>query len=630
MNRILLFFIILGFSLTPLLPARPAAAGDDISVYAALDRLSFPVDRGAVLMVTVEGTSRNVEVKLPETPDIQVDSRGQSSKINMINGNVSSSVIYNYLVRVDKPGEYTIGPITVSVSGDDYTTAPVHFTATASELMNESGTGAKDDIAFIRVHTDGNHYLSEIVPVTIKAYFTDRYQAQVNSLPTLTGDGVVMEPLSEKPIQTREHVGGKSYNVLSWDTTLTGVKTGEHNLQIDLDATILLPDRNNRSGFGRDNLFSDPFFRNSPFNDPFFGNMFGNVERRELKLESTPVSFNVMPLPQEGQPADFTGTVGNFDLKVSVQPTTADVGEPLTLTISISGQGNFDGITPPQLSANDNWKTYNPTEPPRNVDTRDTNRTWEQAVVAKTDKVTEIPTLSFSYFNPVSETYVTRLSTPIPITIRPAPEAAQSSAAPSAAVPAAAQQPQTPAGALQAAAGSPGSSGAPGSLTNLAPVKLATGNFHATIRPLFMQKWYIGCWAALILLFFGFSGYWLWLKRANRDSLHKRHAARKKQLELGLAKLQEAIANDDQRTFLLDARSVIQNHVGEHLQRSPATITTETLHSYLNSCLSQESMLPEILAMADAIQYGALPKPLPKQEMQKLFTVIEQELLALC
>ena len=78
-----------------------------------------------------------------------------------------------------------------------------------------------------------------------------------------------------------------------------------------------------------------------------------------------------------------------------------------------------------------------------------------------------------------------------------APEAAQSSAAPSAAVPAAAQQPQTPAGALQAAAGSPGSSGAPGSLTNLAPVKLATGNFHATIRPLRITSYNV-CYTKLL------------------------------------------------------------------------------------------------------------------------------------
>lgn len=260
-RAILLFNIVAVFF--QLLAIQPAVAGKDVTVYAALDRLSFPIDRGAMLMVTVEGASRNVDVTLPETPDLSIDSRGQSSRINMVNGSVTSSVVYNYLVRAEKPGSYTIAPITVSVGGDEYTTSPVHFTVTKSELMNDSGTAAKEDIAFLKIAVPGEHFLGEIVPLTIKAYFTDRYQANINSLPALSGDGVVMEPVSKNPVQSRERVGGKTYNVLSWETTVTGVKTGLHSLRFGLDATILIPEKN-RSGFDRNSFFDDPFSETHP------------------------------------------------------------------------------------------------------------------------------------------------------------------------------------------------------------------------------------------------------------------------------------------------------------------------------------------------------------------------------
>ena len=159
MYRFLLLLTILSFGLATLSGITPAARSADIDVYAALDRLSFPVDQSAVLMVTIEGASRGGDIEMPELPDgIQVDSRGQSSKINMINGNFSASVVHNYVIRAEKPGDYTIGPITVKAGGSRYQTSPIHFSVTASELMNESGTAAKNDIAFMKVSISPDHY----------------------------------------------------------------------------------------------------------------------------------------------------------------------------------------------------------------------------------------------------------------------------------------------------------------------------------------------------------------------------------------------------------------------------------------------------------------------------------------
>jgi hypothetical protein len=47
-------------------------------------------------------------------------------------------------------------------------------------------------------------------------------------------------------------------------------------------------------------------------------------------------------------PADFNGAVGHFTLAVSPENSTAHTGEPLSLSVTISGKGNLD--TPPPLT----------------------------------------------------------------------------------------------------------------------------------------------------------------------------------------------------------------------------------------------------------------------------------------
>ena len=68
----------------------------DISVDASLSHHSFPAGKAARLTITVNGTSRSADIELPEIEGLRFHSRGQSSRINMVNGNVSSSITNGY------------------------------------------------------------------------------------------------------------------------------------------------------------------------------------------------------------------------------------------------------------------------------------------------------------------------------------------------------------------------------------------------------------------------------------------------------------------------------------------------------------------------------------------------------
>ena len=71
--------------------------------------------------------------------------------------------------------------------------------------------------------------------------------------------------------------------------------------------------------------------------------------------------FEVKPLPADGQPRSFAGAVGNFTHDAtSVKPTMVEAGDPVTITAKITGRGDFDRVTAPQMTDPTGWKTYPP------------------------------------------------------------------------------------------------------------------------------------------------------------------------------------------------------------------------------------------------------------------------------
>jgi hypothetical protein len=353
----------------------------EVTVEARLNHTSFPVDRMSQLSITVNGASRNTDINLPHIDKISFHSRGQSSQINLSSGAFSSSLTHQYLVQAEEPGDYVIPTITVSVSGKDYLTKPINFTVIAAKHAtssnNEQSAQGLDEVAFLRVTQTDKHYPGEIVPITIKAYFNQKYRFDDFSLPTMQGKGVVSPQLQGDPVQNKESINNNVYHVLTWDTTLSGVKVGKQSVKFTMDAAILIPQQR---------------VRQSPFGNSIFDNFLGGYQRKPISLASEETVFTVLPLPTEGKPVSFTGAIGTFDFKVTASPLSLTVGEPITLTMTISGNGNFDRVEAPVFPDITDWKTYTPTSEflPENSDGLASKR-FEQAIVVKNSSIREIP-----------------------------------------------------------------------------------------------------------------------------------------------------------------------------------------------------------------------------------------------
>ncbi len=123
--------------------------------------------------------------------------------------------------------------------------------------------------------------------------------------------------------------------------------------------------------------------------------------------------------PTQNQPAIFRSAVGNYTIATTATPTVANVGDPITITLSITGNGRLDLLQPPPLtdqpSLTNDFRV--PDEPLAGVVNGQT-KTFTQSIRATRDDITEIPPIKFAYFDPDIEQYVTIQSDPIPISIK--------------------------------------------------------------------------------------------------------------------------------------------------------------------------------------------------------------------
>ncbi|MFI3291082.1 MAG: BatD family protein [Opitutales bacterium] len=119
-------------------------------------------------------------------------------------------------------------------------------------------------------------------------------------------------------------------------------------------------------------------------------------------------AVNVSALPNVNVPASFTGAIGSFTLSGnSIDPSSASVGELITQSFSISGTGNFNRISAPELKSDENWKVYEPSSEfiDEGKESFQGKKTFTYRMVAQKPDLEYAPTLSFSYFNPEKELY---------------------------------------------------------------------------------------------------------------------------------------------------------------------------------------------------------------------------------
>lgn len=136
----------------------------------------------------------------------------------------------------------------------------------------------------------------------------------------------------------------------------------------------------------------------------------------EIHARSPRRVVHVKEVPRDGRPNSFTGAVGAFTLHAEMQPQKAKVGDPMTLKLTLTGEGLLDTAGAPRLESEatlaEQFRIHEGTE-----ETKGKSRVFTYSVRPKTTEIREFPSVELAYFDTREEAYVVLHSNAIPLEI---------------------------------------------------------------------------------------------------------------------------------------------------------------------------------------------------------------------
>ncbi|MBI5741971.1 MAG: protein BatD [Nitrospirae bacterium] len=376
----------------------------DISFEASLERNMIYLGESVQLNLQFQGTTDVPAPALPAVDGLQSRYAGPSTMMSIVNGRMSSSITHIYSIVPIKTGKFQIGPLKIEHEGNTYSS-----NAFTLEVLDNASRGSghaqqqrKPDInlgdrVFLKMQAAKlRAYLNEAVPLTIKLYISNLGVRDIQ-FPEFNHDDVSAVDF-DKPLQYQEEKGGTVYDVVEFRTQLFGTKSGEFRLgPAKLKANVITRQKRRTPS--------------SPFDDFFRDEFFGGYEAAPIELSSNALTLSILPFPDK-KPADFKGAVGDFRLNVEASPSEVKVGDPVTLKMIITGNGNLTSVTSPSLKHSEDFKTYE-----QQGKQEGGSKIFEQVLIPLTASVNKLPEISFSFFNPEKGQYQTLVRGDIPVKV---------------------------------------------------------------------------------------------------------------------------------------------------------------------------------------------------------------------
>jgi tetratricopeptide (TPR) repeat protein len=386
---------------------------------------SVPQNANFQLSFTIENAN-GTNLRPPSVPDFQVMGGPQTStSMQWVNGNVTQSVTYIYVLRPKNQGTFKIGKASIQVAGATMESNELSVTVTApvaqqqtqrqrnpfdpfddpffnggeeEEEQPQAPTGdlekqLKDDV-FVRLSVNKNSaYKGEMLTATYKLYFRQNL-AGINVSKAPAFDGFWSQEIELDPHRrpATETINGKQYNVVEvLKYNLYPQRAGSLPVASCEVNTVVQVQVRSRS-------------RN------FFDSFFGQVQQVPMKLTASGATVAVKELPESGKPADFAGAVGKYKFETSLSGKEAKTDEPITYTLKISGTGNLKFVDAPPLTFPEEFEVYDP-KTKENISNGPEGlsgtKQYDYLIIPRQPGDYKIEAKTFSWFDPSAGKYFT-------------------------------------------------------------------------------------------------------------------------------------------------------------------------------------------------------------------------------
>ena len=395
------------------------------SVKQGLSATESWVGSPIVLNLIFENVQQHDQPVVPEVQGVSITSVGPASRqssFQWVNGHQTQqeTLTYRFLIDSAIPGQYTIPEIVLRADGVAYSTEPVtlHFRSSAATNLLRAEIQGVPDTAWV----------GDTIPATLRILIKPFEDAQ---LP----DGVLSASDMWRQVQL---------DACRWGPFLDRITTLQSQRRFPPMSVVNIDGETGQSErwYAFDIAATFPLLAAGPLdvseilirmNYPvrigrerdIFRNPFSSLAISEARaITAIPIATHtvVAPPPTTGRPSTWAGAVGDYSFRVTASPTDVGVGEPITLTMSMtdrSTQGaDLDLLQAPLLHKDPSLTAHFrvPEERPGGV-VSGNSKTFTQTIRPTSIESTTIPPIPFAFFNPTSGEYQTSLSTSIPLTV---------------------------------------------------------------------------------------------------------------------------------------------------------------------------------------------------------------------
>ena len=413
-KRFILLSLLLSFIL---LVIFNSVFAQELTVSASKTKLAV----GEQFQITYSLNTSGNGFRHPSFNDFDVYSGpNQSTSMQIINGAMSQSVSYSFILAPRKEGTYTIIPASITVNGKKTESKSLTINVLKGGNNNQqqqnsgnqqrqsqqqkSGTEELGNNLFIKASVDKSKvYVGEQLVVTYKVY---------------TRVSIVDNGLTKAPVFN----GFWSEDVFSPNKQATlhpEVIDGIQYQVAEIKKTILIPQHSGTLNI--DAMEMDCVIRMSVKSNNFFDQFFGGGYRdSKVSIKSRTLQIEVMPLPEVGKPDGFSGAVGEFSIETKVNKNKLKTNDGVNYLLTLSGKGNIKFIEPIKLDLPKEFESFDPKMNDK-ISVSNTgisgSRTYDYLLIPRVAGNLEIPALHFSYFDPQKKEYIILKSAEIPIEV---------------------------------------------------------------------------------------------------------------------------------------------------------------------------------------------------------------------
>jgi hypothetical protein len=357
------------------------SSASNISISARFEPDQIDISEEARYIVEINNATPS-SFSHPKIDGLYKRSEQTYQSSSMINGKVSQKTSFIFSFIPAKEGVIEIPEYEIIISGKSCFVPSSKLLVSRSVAPNSntsknSGRQKNQAVQVFVTAEETKAYVGGPIPATISISLHESVQLASNVKIELIGSDFLQSEISSQPeLQTQGN--REIYNL---NTFITPVKSGQNSLAFNI-------------------TFNLQVLREMGF--------FSFAEQMQRNFTSEPIFIEALPLPKA--PKNFTGGIGKFSLNnLHLSSDRALVGEPITLSVDIVGQGNFSRLQKPTIIANEDWKCFPPkfNFRPQAEDEFHGTKTVEYVIIPQKTGQIPLPEISLIYFSPETGTYET-------------------------------------------------------------------------------------------------------------------------------------------------------------------------------------------------------------------------------